>query len=81
MLSSVLSSERAIEINISIIRTFIKLRSFLSMESSINARMGNLEVKFTKIFKVVLEELDSLEELIIPKLSPNRKKIGLKNLK
>lgn len=79
MLSSVLSSERAIEINISIMRTFTKLRSFLSMESSINERMGKLEVDSTMLFKVVFEKLDSLEELIIPELSPNRKKIGLKN--
>ncbi len=35
MLSSVLNSERAIEVNIAIMRTFTKLRSFLAMEYSI----------------------------------------------
>ncbi|MDD4975370.1 MAG: ORF6N domain-containing protein [Bacteriovorax sp.] len=81
MLSSVLSSERAIEINIAIMRTFTKLRSFLAMESSLNERMGKLEVNSTKLFKTVFTKLDSLEEQIIPRLSPNRKKIGLKNEK
>lgn len=78
MLSSVLSSERAIEINICIMRTFTKLRSFLAMEASLNERLGKLEINSTKLFKVVFTKLDSLEEQIIPKLSPNRKKIGLK---
>lgn len=77
MLSSVLSSERAIEVNIAIMRTFTKLRSFLAMENNLNERMDKLELNSTKLFKVVFTKLDSLEEQITPKLPPNRKKIGL----
>jgi hypothetical protein len=78
MLSTVLNSERAIQVNIAIMRTFTKLRSFLSMENSLEDRVGNLEKGTHKLFKVVFERLDTLEEQITPKLPANRKKIGLK---
>lgn len=77
MLSSVLSSEKAALVNVSIIRTFIKLRSFLSMESSIDAKVNKLEQGANKLFKVIFERLDNLEETI-PSHKSNRKKIGLK---
>jgi hypothetical protein len=77
MLSSVLSSERSIEVNIAIMRTFTKLRSFLAMESSLNNRMDKLENDSTRLFKAVFTKLDSIDEKLSPKLSPNRKKIGL----
>ena len=79
MLSSVLSSKTAIHVNISIVRTFTKLRSFLAMESSMNERMGELEQNSTKMFRIILERLDSIDDDLAPKLPPNRKKIGLKN--
>lgn len=78
MLSSVLNSERAVLVNISIMRTFIKLRSFLAMESSLESRVNKLEQGTNKLFKVVFERLDSVEEVIETKLPNRRKKIGLK---
>jgi ORF6N domain len=78
MLSSVLNSERAVLINISIMRTFIKLRSFLAMESSLESRVNKLEHGTNKLFKVVFERLDSMEEVIETKLPTRRNKIGLK---
>ncbi len=80
MLSSILKSKQAIQVNITIMRTFTKLRSFLAMESS-PSRLEDLEegMKGThKLFKVVFERLDSIENQIEPKLTVNRKKIGLK---
>jgi hypothetical protein len=77
MLSSVLKSERAIKINISIMRTFIKLKSFLAMESSLIEEVGKMKDETNQIFKIVFERLDSLEERITPKLPATRKKIGL----
>jgi hypothetical protein len=79
MLSSVLNSKSAIHVNIAIMRTFTKLRSFLAMETSMQDRMGKFEQNSTMLFKVIFERLDSIEEDITPKLQPNRKKIGLKN--
>jgi hypothetical protein len=78
MLSTVLNSERAIQVNIAIMRTFTKLRSFLSMENSLEGRVGTIEKGTHKLFKIVFQRLDTLDEQITPKLPANRKKIGLK---
>lgn len=78
MLSGILNSVRAIDVNIAIMRTFTKLRSFLSMESSVEGRVDQLEQGTHKLFKVVFERLDDIEEQITPKLPSNRRKIGLR---
>ncbi len=77
MLSSVLNSDRSVMVNISIMRTFIKLRSFLSIEASLPDKVNELQKGTNKLFKVVFERLDSLEEQITPKINSERKKIGL----
>ena len=79
MLSSVLNSERAIQVNISIMRIFTKLRSFLALENDATVRISKLEEGTNKLFKVVFQRMDEIEEQIRPRLSPSRKKIGLKN--
>lgn len=57
MLSSVLNSERAIEVNIRIVRTFIKLREILLTHSELREKIELLEKehngKFFKIFLVI----------------------------
>lgn len=78
MLSTVLNSKQAIQVNIAIMRTFTKLRSFLAMESSIQDSVDELGQNTHKLFKIVFERLDNIEEQITPKLPPNRRKIGLK---
>ncbi len=78
MLSSVLASKQAIQVNISIMRIFTKLRSFLLMEENLSKRIDKLEAGTNKLFRVVFERMDSLEEST-PSLRPNRKKIGLGN--
>lgn len=77
MLSSVLNSKRAVQVNISIMRTFTKLRSFLLMENDNASRMNKLEGGTNKLFKVVFQRLDEIEDRLAPQLTPNRKKIGL----
>ncbi|MFY7994143.1 MAG: ORF6N domain-containing protein [Bacteriovoracaceae bacterium] len=78
MLSSVLSSEKAIQINVSIMRIFTRLRSFLLLEKDLSERVTRLEHGTNQMFKVVFERLDSYEEMVTPKLPGNRKKVGLK---
>ena len=78
MLSSVLTSGRAAQVNISIMRTFIKLRSFLAMESGLAERVGKLEKSTNQLFKAVFERLDDLEEGL-PDHPKDRKRIGLKS--
>lgn len=77
MLSSVLTSERAAQVNISIMRTFIKLRSFLAMESNSAEQVSKLEKNTNQLFRIVFERLDNLEEGL-PSHPKDRKKIGLK---
>lgn len=78
MLSSVLNSERAILINVSIMRIFTRLRSFLMLERDLTDRVTKLEQGTNQMFKVVFERLDNHEEMVTPKLPGNRKKVGLK---
>jgi hypothetical protein len=77
MLSGILNSDRAISVNICIMRTFTKLRSFLAMESSLKEEVGNLKKNTNQLFKIVFERLDNLDDQITPKLPGNRKKIGI----
>jgi len=77
MLSSVLNSKTAIQINIAIMRTFTKLRGFLVMEPSLKEEVGNLKENTNQLFKIVFERLDDLEESL-PEHPKDRKKIGLK---
>lgn len=78
MLSSVLNSEKAIQINVSIMRIFTRLRSFLMLEKDLSDRVTKLEQGTNHMFKVVFERLDNYEEMVTPKLSGSRKKVGLK---
>ena len=78
MLSSVLNSEKAILINVSIMRIFTRLRSFFMLEKDLTDRVTKLEQGTNQLFKVVFERLDNYEEMVTPKLSPTRKKVGLK---
>ena len=78
MLSSVLRSERAIQVNISIMRIFTRLRSFLLLEKELRDKVSNLEASTNKMFKIVFERLDDHEETVAPRLPANRRKISLK---
>ena len=79
MLSSVLTSERAAQVNIAIMRTFVKLRSFLAIENSLPEKVSKLESGTNKLFKIVFERLDTIEGYILPKIDSSRKRIGLNN--
>lgn len=78
MLSSVLNSEKAILINLSIMRIFTRLRSFLMLEKNLSDRVTKLEQGTNQMFKVVFERLDNYEEMVTPRLPETRKKVGLK---
>lgn len=68
-------SERAIQVNIAIIRVFTKLRSFLAIENSNSQKIDKLERETNTLFKVVFEKMDQFETNLAPR---RRKKIGLK---
>ncbi len=72
MLSSVLKSERAIEVNIAIMRAFVRLRQMLSSNKSLARKLEEMEKKYEEQFKVVF---DAIRALMVPPEKP-RKKIG-----
>lgn len=78
MLSGVLHSEKAISVNIAIMRIFTLLRSFHLLEKDLVQQVGELKSDANKIFKIVFERLDDLETRL-PSLPQDRNKIGLKN--
>jgi hypothetical protein len=62
MLSSVLQSDRAVQVNIAIVRTFARLRQILATHKELGERLAAMEKKYDQQFKVVFEILEQLME-------------------
>lgn len=60
MLSSVLNSERAIHVNIQIIRTFVKLREMLANNAELREKIEDMEKKYDKQFRIVFDAIKRL---------------------
>ena len=69
MLSSVLNSSTAVQVNIQIMRTFAKLREILSRHRDLARRLDELEKKYDAQFKIVFE---AIRELMKPPESKKR---------
>ncbi|MEK6790563.1 MAG: ORF6N domain-containing protein [Deltaproteobacteria bacterium] len=74
MLSSVLNSERAVNVNIEIMRAFVKLRQMLASNAELMKKMTDLEKKYDEQFKVVFQ---AIYELMKPP-EPKKRQIGFK---
>jgi hypothetical protein len=70
MLSSVLNSKKAIEINIMIIRAFIKIRELLGTHKKLAMKIAQLETKYDEQFVIVFNALKHLMK------EPEKKNIG-----
>ena len=75
MLSSVLRSPRAVQVNIEIMRAFVKLRQMLASNSELSRRLEELEGKFDRQFKVVF---DAIRQLMSSPVQ-TRKQIGFRS--
>ena len=64
MLSSVLNSKRAVQVNIQIMRTFTKLREFILSHKDLQKKIEQLEQKYDAQFSSVFQTLRELEEPI-----------------
>lgn len=73
MLSSVLKSKRAIQVNIQIMRTFSKIRQMLEAHKDLRQKIEDMERKYDSQFKVVF---DALRELLEPEPVKPKKRIG-----
>ena len=72
MLSSVLRSTRAVQVNIEIMRAFVRLRQILASNAQLARKLDTLEKKYDAQFKVVF---DAIRQLMTP-AEPNKRKIG-----
>jgi hypothetical protein len=72
MLSSVLRSKRAVQVNIEIMRAFVRLRQMLASNAELARKLDALERKYDAQFKVVF---DAIRQLMTPP-EPSKRKIG-----
>ncbi|MEK7332993.1 MAG: ORF6N domain-containing protein [Nitrospirota bacterium] len=70
MLSSVLNSERAVQVNIAIMRAFVKLRELMATHKDLARKLEEMEKKYDTQFKVVF---DAIRQLMTPPETKKRK--------
>jgi hypothetical protein len=73
MLSSVLHSDRAIQVNIAIMRAFVQLRQWLASHADIERKLQEMEQKYDEQFQAVFE---TIRQLMTPPAEENDRKIG-----
>jgi len=73
MLSTILRSKQAVHVNIEIMRTFVKLREFISSNRELAKKLIELEQRYDQQFKVVF---DAIREIMLPKELPKKRHIG-----
>jgi 3-polyprenyl-4-hydroxybenzoate decarboxylase len=73
MLSTVLNSERAIAVNIAIMRAFVRLRQILATHKELAERLAAMEKEYDQRFKAVF---DILRQLMEPLPRPPKRPIG-----
>ena len=70
MLSCVLNSERAVKVNIEIMRAFVRLRQMLASNAELACKLDALEKKYDMQFKVVF---DAIRQLMTPPETKKKK--------
>ena len=76
MLSSVLNSERAIQVNILIMRAFVRLREVLLTHKEIITKIESLEKKYSDHDKKIRDIFDAIRQLLEPPKAKERRLIG-----
>ena len=76
MLSSVLRSPQAVQVNIEIMRTFVKLRRFLHSNEDLSRKLDALERRYDAQFRVVFR---AIRELMLPPATKPRRRIGFRS--
>ncbi len=74
MLSSVLHTEKAIEVNASIMRAFVKMRQVLFSNQELEKKIAALEQKYDGQFEIVCE---AIREMMTNHAIPQKRIIGL----
>lgn len=76
MLSSVLKSDRAIQVNIAIMRAFVKLREVMSRTVELALKLDQLERKMEKHDGEIAAIFEAIRELMNPPPSEPKREIG-----
>jgi hypothetical protein len=76
MLSSVLRSTRAVQVNIAIMRTFVQLRRLMDSNRDLARRIDSLEKKYDEKFRVVFDAIKRLIAEDKARKSRPRREIG-----
>jgi len=74
MLSSVLRSKRAVQVNIEIMRAFVRLRRILASHADLARKLDALEKKYNAQFKIVFDAIRQL--MVPPEPEPPKRRIG-----
>jgi ORF6N domain len=74
MLSSVLRSSRAVQVNIQIMRTFVQIRQLIGSNKELSLKIEQLEKRYDEQFKMVF---DAIRELMTP-VEPKKNAIGFR---
>ena len=75
MLSSVLNSDRAIAVNIEIMRSFVRIRAVLEADKSLARKFDRLQRKLASHDEAIVSILAAIRQLMIP-AQPKRRGIG-----
>lgn len=73
MLSGLLNSPQAIQVNIEIMRAFVRLRGILAAHKELARRLDGLEAKYNEQFRGVFE---AIRQLMEPPAAPPKRRIG-----
>lgn len=76
MLSTVLRSKQAIQVNITIMRAFVKIRDFLEQNKEIARKLEALEKKYVKHDRQLDAVFQAIRELMAPAPEPPKRRIG-----
>ena len=76
MLSSVLRSERAVQVNIEIMRAFVRLRQILAVNADLARRLGELERRVGGHDEEFVHVIRAIRQLMEPPAAPKRRRIG-----
>lgn len=82
MLSSVLNSERAIQVNIRIIKTFVRIRQLLASNQELRLKIEDMERRYEKRFGAYDQHLkeifEAIQKLLMPPEEPPKQRIGFR---
>lgn len=76
MLSSVLRSKRAIQVNIAIMRAFVKLKQILTTHKELAHKLSELERKIEKHDEEIKTIFEAIRQLMAPPPEPPKRRIG-----